>query len=187
MSWLLEEALHSRMRGLRGRRLLLSAEQKNSKHQITAWPQAQRAATSACGAMRALRRRSRRRARRATCASCRGARPTARCAHALLAAWLPVCMRVCGGALFARAASKLRKLPAQSKTRPVLAQQVCRLSVSAGDVRTHTYTPLPNTPCMLAPTQQVCRLAMSAGGRVLWSCGRETLSLWSAFSESRRL
>lgn len=32
------------------------------------------------------------------------------------------------------------------------------------------------------PHGKVARLAVSAGGRVLWSCGRETLSLWSAFS-----
>lgn len=33
------------------------------------------------------------------------------------------------------------------------------------------------------PHGKVARLAVGAGGRVLWSCGRQTLSLWSAFSE----
>ncbi|GBF99290.1 inositol polyphosphate phosphatase [Raphidocelis subcapitata] len=65
---------------------------------------------------------------------------------------------------------------------------------SAGAIRMWSYqgAPSPALPPRQArnlrklqggpPHGKVMRLAISAGGRVLWSCGRETLSLWSAYN-----
>jgi WD40 repeat protein len=52
---------------------------------------------------------------------------------------------------------------------PRLLRQLCKLDARSG--------------VQLPPHSKIIGLAVSAGGRVLWSAGKNTISLWSTHSE----
>jgi hypothetical protein len=56
---------------------------------------------------------------------------------------------------------------------PRLLRQLCKLDARSG--------------VQLPPHSKVVALAVSAGGRVLWSAGKNTISLWSTHSEFDQL
>jgi hypothetical protein len=55
---------------------------------------------------------------------------------------------------------------------PRLLRQLCKLDARSG--------------VQLPPHSKVIGLSVSAGGRVLWSAGKNTVSLWSTHSELRQ-